>query len=987
MDPSQILAVASGQRRMVDRLPAEAAKNRSHGNGSCGPRHARQPGWLVWRKVMDFPCARALLVVDWRVPDAQVLLAGVDPALDVLYLDRDRDGLEQISNAVRGMSAIPALHVLSPGSEATLYLGNSVLNPETLPEYESELCQIGGALRDGGDILLYGCSVAAGERGRSFIRSLAELTGADVCASRNRTGSAALGGDWLFEEAVGKIDAAPPFGERAMAGYRHVLTHDESGTSGVLRPDGKILITGYSHIATYDFALWLYNADGTLDTSFGTGGRITTDIGGSTYDVGRGVVLQSDDKIVVVGEIADSPLVFALVRYNADGSLDTSFDGDGMVITSFGGGGGSSASAVYALAVLPDGKIVAGGSRALDNRYDFALARYNPDGSLDTSFGDGGLVSTAIGAEDDIGYAMALQDDGKIVMSGYSWAGSLAFTDNVFAVVRYNADGSLDTSFGTGGKVSTPIGTHGNPGGPGSSTVVLQDDGKIVVAGQALNGGDIDFALVRYNTDGSLDTTFDGDGILMIKLGPGEDIPLDLVKQADGSIVAVGSTQTGTGLGIGLVIIGTEGDDVLEGGVGDDTVIAFAGDDTLTGADGDDLLDGGVGDNIVQGDAGSDVALLSGTLADYAVSILSPGSGGQTFYDPGFGLQPGDIVNLVNQSGRIDRLVGVEKVRFLGDPDTDADDDEFDLSPQDLLASAEVNFGENYIADSNGTGSLLGGAGNDVLDGLDGDDTLEGASGNDVLLGGEGNDSLVGGEGNDALNGQAGDDTLVGGAGNDNYIVDSAGDQIVEAPGEGSTDRVQTVLTLYSLEGLPQVEILQFTGEGDFHGIGNAGANTLIGGVGADSLEGAADDDALIGAGGNDTLAGGDGNDTLDGGTGNDLVSLSGNREDYAFEGLLSAATATHGGSRGPDQLLNVERVRFGNGEEASLGELLGVITGTDGNDTRVGTAGNDYLSGGLGNDSLLGGAGDDTLDGGAGKDTLVGGAGNDTYVVDMAGG
>ena len=773
----------------------------------------------------------------------------------------------------------------------------------------------------------------------------------------------------MFEEAVGKIDAAPPFGERAMAGYRHVLTHDESGTSGVLRPDGKILITGYSHIATYDFALWLYNADGTLDTSFGTGGRITTDIGGSTYDVGRGVVLQSDDKIVVVGEIADSPLVFALVRYNADGSLDTSFgggdgkvttdfpnasgpdgaqsvvlqddgkiiaagyandpgisftsrfglarynpdgsldtsfDGDGMVITSFGGGGGSSASAVYALAVLPDGKIVAGGSRALDNRYDFALARYNPDGSLDTSFGDGGLVSTAIGAEDDIGYAMALQDDGKIVMSGYSWAGSLAFTDNVFAVVRYNADGSLDTSFGTGGKVTTPIGTHGNPGGPGSSSVVLQDDGKIVVAGQALDGGDIDFALVRYNTDGSLDTTFDGDGILLIKLGPGEDIPLDLVKQADGSIVAVGSTQTGTGLGIGLVIIGTEGDDVLEGGVGDDTVIAFAGDDTLTGADGDDLLDGGVGDNIVQGDAGSDVALLSGTLADYAVSILSPGSGGQTFYDPGFGLQPGDIVNLVNQTGRIDRLAGVEKVRFVGNPSTEADDVELELTPAGLLAAAALNFGQNYLADSTVANSLVGGSGNDVLDGLSGPDTLEGAGGNDVLLGGAGNDSLEGGENNDALNGGAGNDTLVGGPGNDNYIVDSLGDQIVESPGEGSTDRVQTLLTLYSLEGLPEVEILQFTGEGDFHGIGNAAANVLIGTTGADLLEANAGDDSLIGASGNDTLAGGDGNDTLDGGTGNDLVSLSADREDYVFQGEAGNASATHGGSGELDQLLNV---------------------------------------------------------------------------------
>ncbi|MCX7396244.1 MAG: cadherin domain-containing protein, partial [Planctomycetales bacterium] len=150
--------------------------------------------------------------------------------------------------------------------------------------------------------------------------------------------------------------------------------------------------------------------------------------------------------------------------------------------------------------IQPDGKIVVAG-HAMGSNWEFGLVRYNADGSLDTSFGTGGKVTTPVGTSNDVGYSVTIQPDGKIVVAGWASNGS---TDD-FALVRYNADGSLDTSFGIGCKVTTPVGTGTDVG----FSVTIQPDGKIVVAGWANNGSNNDFALVRYNADGSLDARFD----------------------------------------------------------------------------------------------------------------------------------------------------------------------------------------------------------------------------------------------------------------------------------------------------------------------------------------------------------------------------------------------------------------------------------------------------------------------------------------------
>jgi uncharacterized delta-60 repeat protein len=229
------------------------------------------------------------------------------------------------------------------------------------------------------------------------------------------------------------------------------------------------------------------------------------------------VAIQPDGRIVVAGASAGD---FALARYNRDGSLDTTFDADGKVTTDSGGPEGTEAA--EAVAIQPDGRIVVAGASA----GDFALARYNRDGSLDTSFGSDGKVTTDFGGTDRA-KATAVQPNGKIVA-----AGNIDLID--FALARYNRDGSLDTTFDADGKVTTDFGQAEE--GTGAA---IQPDGRIVVAGALF--GPRDFLLARYNRDGSLDTTFDSDGKVTTDFG-GLDTAIDLAIQTDGKIVAVGDS-------------------------------------------------------------------------------------------------------------------------------------------------------------------------------------------------------------------------------------------------------------------------------------------------------------------------------------------------------------------------------------------------------------------------------------------------------------
>ncbi|MDL2357258.1 MAG: putative Ig domain-containing protein, partial [Pseudomonadota bacterium] len=316
-----------------------------------------------------------------------------------------------------------------------------------------------------------------------------------------------------------------------------------------------------------DFALARYNSDGSLDSSFGVNGKITTDLANASSDQGYGVSVQADGKILLVGT---SNYNVALARYNAAGSLDTSFDLDGKVVTPTVSGAGDSVT------VLADGKLlVAGllgsgyglvryfGSGGIDASFgtngvlqvdfggygtarsvrvqadgkilvagasgdNFALARYNANGTLDTSFDGDGKLTTDFGSYDQ-GTNIALQADGKIVVAGTS--------NFQFAVARYNTDGSLDTSFDTDGKLTSSLGS-----GVSGQSVAVQADGKILVAGTLYGNGGYEFVVVRYNADGSVDKNFDDDGKAGVNIGTLNQT-FGMLLQADGKILLTGTSN------------------------------------------------------------------------------------------------------------------------------------------------------------------------------------------------------------------------------------------------------------------------------------------------------------------------------------------------------------------------------------------------------------------------------------------------------------
>ena len=332
-----------------------------------------------------------------------------------------------------------------------------------------------------------------------------------------------------------------------------VTTVFESGDavawSVAVQSDGKIVAAGYSHNGSdNDFAVVRYNSDGSLDTSFDTDGKVTTAIGSRT-DSANSVAVQSDGKIVVSGySVVGSANNFAVVRYNTDGSLDTSFDTDGKVTTAIG----SVADLAFSMVVQSDGKIVAAGySYIASGNFDFAVVRYNSNGSLDTSFDTDGKVTTAVSSRQDVAYSVAVQSDGKIVAAGYSRGGS----NNDFAVVRYNSNGSLDTSFDSDGKVTTAVGS----GDDRARSVAVQSDGKIVAAGYSHNGRNEDSSVVRYNSNGSLDTSFDSDGKAITAVGPGHDRIYSTVTQTDGKVVAAGYSSNGSDLDFSVVRYDSDG--------------------------------------------------------------------------------------------------------------------------------------------------------------------------------------------------------------------------------------------------------------------------------------------------------------------------------------------------------------------------------------------------------------------------------------------
>ena len=392
---------------------------------------------------------------------------------------------------------------------------------------------------------------------------------------------------------------------------------NDEAFGAVVQADGKIVVAGYATVvnpnnflgtANKDFALIRLNADGSLDTSFGNGGKVTTDFigrdnsavgvvlqssgnlvaAGSTFDIdptqalglvrylasngsvdssfggsvrGFGLVaaapgtqtatdsaahataVQADGKVVAAGTAfnAAGNRDFALVRFNADGSPDTSFGslGNGSVLLDFGGGD----DVVNAVTLIPgEGQeILAAGYATIGGRREFALALFYPDGSLDTTFGNGGTVTLAVGAGAATINTVAVDDGGNLFVAGTALQNGRQVFALAHVILNGQTPGSLDPLFGTNGVVLTDLGANASAQG-----LTVQSDGKIVVTGTVGGGTAADVALARYNLDGSLDSSFGSGGTVRTDVG-GADVASGIALQPDGSILVSGSTTTGSG--------------------------------------------------------------------------------------------------------------------------------------------------------------------------------------------------------------------------------------------------------------------------------------------------------------------------------------------------------------------------------------------------------------------------------------------------------
>ncbi len=305
--------------------------------------------------------------------------------------------------------------------------------------------------------------------------------------------------------------------------------NDNDNAIGVkLQSDGKIVVLGNNwNGSNYDFVLARYNTNGGADKTFGTNGVRTTDFDNSN-DTAKVLSIRSDGKIVVAG--SSNGTEFSLVRYNMDGSPDTSFDGDGKFSNKLKAADQGRTN-FTSTAIQRDGKMIVAGNTWNGNNQEFLVARYNINGSLDTTFSHDGVQTVNFGISRDGATQVTIQKDGKIVAAGYS-----ADDDGShFALARLNKDGSLDSSFAGNGTSRLNLNGLGRING-----LALQSDGKIVVTGPLWNGSNNDFGVVRYNTNGHLDSTFGTNGILKTDFGSTEDDAKTIILQADGKILVSG---------------------------------------------------------------------------------------------------------------------------------------------------------------------------------------------------------------------------------------------------------------------------------------------------------------------------------------------------------------------------------------------------------------------------------------------------------------
>jgi uncharacterized delta-60 repeat protein len=363
--------------------------------------------------------------------------------------------------------------------------------------------------------------------------------------------------------------------------------HGDEAYTVLVQPDQKIITVGTADDGynPYLFGMVRYRTDGTLDPTFGVNGKMKFRFYSQSTERGYGAAMQADGKLIVVGSSYTTDIAFGIARFDTSGSIDTTFGSHGVIRTYLNGSSGANDEA-YSAAVQTDGKIVVAGKTHYNYNYaQFGVVRYKPSGMIDSTFGTNGVTSFFIEdgtTTDDICYSVALQNDGKIVLAGtcYSYSDTTRY---IFGVARLNINGTLDTTFGNKGRVKTPIsngGLYSTTDGDVAYSVALQQDGKIVAGGYSLDkNGHYSFALVRYNSNGTMDTTFgiDRNGKVRSHIYGGNnkyDFGRSIAIQSNGKIVMVGSSSDDLNQGLyGVIRYNTNGvPDYLFGALGTGSV-------------------------------------------------------------------------------------------------------------------------------------------------------------------------------------------------------------------------------------------------------------------------------------------------------------------------------------------------------------------------------------------------------------------------------
>ncbi len=419
-----------------------------------------------------------------------------------------------------------------------------------------------------------------------------------------------LSGKSIFAQA-GTLDQS--FGNGGKVITKLSATDFGEISSIALQQDGKIVATGYSFNAVtskYYLKTLRYKTSGVLDSSFGNNGIVTTAISLVDEDA-TSIVVQANGKILVTGYAMLASYDFVIIRYKPNGNLDSSFGLNGIVIKDLGDDEYANTMALQA-----DGKILIAGSASNGNNQDFTVLRYDTNGTIDNTFGSSGkvMIPMATGTE-DIPISMLVQPDGKIVLGGFSF-NTTTFINKI-SIARISATGVLDNTFGSSGKILSSL----NAAGDMVFSIALQSDGKILATGSS-DRTTSDILLLRYTASGLPDNTFGTSGVVYTGFGNKADQGISVAVQANGKIWVSGTTDSNA---TDFALLRYNANGTLDNGFGNGgkVVTNISGDDNLNTmrvqADGKIILGGGNGTDLIMARYNGDPAMIDGGLSNLNV--------------------------------------------------------------------------------------------------------------------------------------------------------------------------------------------------------------------------------------------------------------------------------------------------------------------------------------------------------------------------------